>query len=73
MIFQISSSYKGITNEKRLYPDKAFSSVDANLLLEKFRSIESQCGNVVSEIKNDYFFSVNSTTGSEKIFQIENS
>jgi hypothetical protein len=71
MIFKISSFEKGISYAKRLYPDKVSNYSDAKDLLKKFRETETQCGNQVSEIQNNFFASTNNITDKERIFQIE--
>ena len=71
MMFKISSSRKGISNEKRLYPDNVSNYSDAKDLLNKFRDIEIKIGNQVSEIQNDFFTSTNNITETERVFQIE--
>ncbi len=71
MKFQIVSFHKTFPQTQRRYPEKVFNEQDAKELLEKFRNIQLQVGDEVSEIHNNFFTSINKLTNTETIFQIE--
>ena len=70
-MYKISSFANGEPNCKRLYPDEVTTYEEATVLLNKFKTVNSQSGNSVSEIQNDSFSCIDGTLKNERIFQIE--